>query len=162
MRKTKKRLRKEMSVTLKIRKDEQREIECLYDAKVTLANTCTELKHTRQKLEEVRKDNQTLLPLCDKAENILRVLLEKWISKETRKKVALIIRFYHRNERLEMYYAMLQYVMTGRKTRFDKAVMQWHFRLFAEMVDEDRYTVPSNTLLKRLWRKVGLVEGIGN
>lgn len=149
-----------MSITLKIRKDEHREIECLYDAKKTLAKTCTELKHTRQKLEEVRMDNQALIPLCDKAENILRVLLEKWISKETRKKVALIIRYYHRNERLEMYNAMLLYVMTGRKTRFDRAVMQWHFRLFADMADEDRYTVPSNTLLKRLWKKVGLVEGI--
>jgi len=149
-----------MSITLKIRKDEHREIECLYDAKKTLAKTCTELKHTRQKLEEVRMDNQALIPLCDKAENILRVLLEKWISKETRKKVALIIRYYHRNERLEMYNAMLLYVMTGRKTRFNRAVMQWHFRLFADMADEDRYTVPSNTLLKRLWKKVGLVEGI--
>ena len=160
MRKSKRRLRKEMSVTLKIRKDEQREIECLYDAKVTLAKTCTELTQTRRKLEDYKSDNQTLLTLCNKSEDILRVLLEKWIAKDTRKKVALIMKFYHRNERLEMYYAMLQYVMTGRKTRFDRAVMQWHFRLFADQADEDRYTVPSNTLLKRLWKKVGLVEGI--
>lgn len=160
MKQKKEKMLQEMTVMMKVENGSQKEIECLYDAKVTLTKTCTELKQVKQKLAETETAYKQVKPLCDKAEHILMELLMKWISSETKRKVVLMLKYYRTNERLEMYHAMLKYVMTGQKTRFCRAVMQWHFRLFVDMVNEDRYTVPSNTLLKRLWKKVGLIEGI--
>ena len=150
MRKKKKKLMQEMSVIMKVEDGSQKEIECLYDAKVTLSKTCAELTRVKQKLAQTEAAYKQTKPLCAKAEKILQVLLWKWISAETRKKVILTQKYYRTNERLEMYHAMLKYVMTGQKSRFDRAAMQWHFRLFTELVDEDRYTVPSNTLPRRV------------
>ena len=49
-----------------------------------------------------------------------------------------------------------------QKAKLEKPVAQWHFRLFCEMLDDDRCTVPSHTLLVRLWKKVGLLKGLND
>ena len=58
--------------------------------------------------------------------------------------------------------AMMTYAVTGKKAKLEKPVAQWHFRLFCEMLDDDRCTVPSHTLLVRLWKKVGLLKGLND
>ena len=62
---------------------------------------------------------------------------------------------------MDLLDAMMTYAMTGNKAKLDKPVAQWHLRLFCEMMDEDRVTVPSHTLLKRLWIKIGQLKRMG-
>lgn len=118
-------------------------------------------KTKKQQMAELL-DNESLemKNLADKAENIIRKHLYKWLSTGSQHKVENFLRFYHQEDRLELLDAMMAYAVTGKKRRLERAVAQWHFRLFCEMLDDDRYTVPSHTLLVRLWKKVGLFQSV--
>lgn len=134
----------------------------LTDVNTVLDKTQNELAEAKSKLWEQREKIERLEQQDSQAELLLKKLLWQWLDEHSRKKVEHIVRFYHADMRIYLYYAMLEYVMSGTKMRFEKPVQQWHFRLFCEMVDECRFTVPSHSLLTRLWTKVGLLQRIEN
>ena len=132
----------------------------LTDANTLLDKTRAELDQSKRTVWELQEKIKKMEHDDAQPEMLMKSLLWMWLDKNSRKKVEHIVRFYRADTRIYFYYAMLDYVMTGHKMRFEKPVQQWHFRLFCEMVDESRFTVPSHSWLIRLWEKVGLVKGI--
>lgn len=130
----------------------------LKETRVTLNKTRRELTRSNRRLELLDDECQEAKRVADKSVKILKKQLFKWLSKRSQHKVENILSFYHQEEQMDLLDAMMTYVMTGNKAKLDKPVAQWHFRLFCEMMDEDRVTVPSHTLLKRLWIKIGLLK----
>ena len=112
--------------------------------------------------QDLQQDKESLEAkrVAEVSVKIIKKQLFRWLSKDTQKKVEHFLRFYHQEDRLTLLDAMMTYAMTGKKAKLEKPVAQWHFRLFCEMQDDDRCTVPSHTLLVRLWKKVGLLQGI--
>ena len=132
----------------------------LKEVKSILNKTRYELTKNNRRLERLDNECQEAKKVADMSVRIIKKQLFKLLSKRSQHKVELFISFYHQEDQMNLLDAMMSYVMTGKKTKFDRAVAQWHFRLFCEMVDDDRVTVPSHELLKRLWIKVGLLQRI--
>ena len=126
-----------------------------------LNKTCRELTKNNRRLELLDNECQEAKRVADKSVKILKHQLFKWLSKRSQHKVENILGFYYQEEQMDLLDAMMTYAMTGNKAKLDKPVAQWHLRLFCEMMDEDRVTVPSHTLLKRLWIKIGLLKRMG-
>ena len=93
-------------------------------------------------------------------EQLMQRLLANWLTKEELSKVRLYVKYYHPEGRIEMYYAMLQYLMTGKKAYFKNGAAQWHFGLFCEMVDKVGYSYKAHQHLMKLWNKIGLFEPV--
>lgn len=127
-----------------------------------LNKTRNELTKNNRRMELMDNECQEAKRVADKSVTILKKQLFKWLSKRSQHKVENILGFYHREEQMDLLDAMMSYAMTGKKAKLDKPVAQWHFRLFCEMIDDDRVTVPSHTLLKRLWVKIGLLKRMGD
>lgn len=123
-----------------------------------LNKTRRELTKNNRRLEQLDNECQEAKRVADRSVTILKKQLFKWLSKRSQHKVENILSFYHQEEQMDLLDAMMTYAMTGNKAKLDKPVAQWHFRLFCEMMDEDRVTVPSHTLLMRLWVKIGLLK----
>ena len=119
-----------------------------------------ELGKTKHKLAKTESDLEEARRVTDGQERVMKRLLDKWLTKRSLHRADQMLRTYRPEDRLAMLNAMMQYVQTGRKTKFERPVMEWHHQLFCEMVDNDRVTVPSHTLLKRLWVKIGLLKSI--
>ena len=134
----------------------------LKETRKMLNTTRRELARTRRQLELTDNDYQMTKRVADKAILILKNQLMKWLSRDSQLQVEHFLRFYHQDDQLDLLEAMMAYVVLGKKTKLEKVVAQWHFRLFCNMMDGDRYTVPSHSLLVRLWKKIGLLEGIDN
>ena len=123
-----------------------------------LNKTRRELTKNNRRMELMDNERQEAQRVADRSVTILKKQLFKWLSKRSQHRVENILSFYHQEEQMDLLDAMMTYAMTGSKAKMDKAVAQWHLRLFCEMMDEDRVTVPSHTLLKRLWIKIGLLK----
>ncbi|MBO4673535.1 MAG: hypothetical protein J5616_04225 [Bacteroidaceae bacterium] len=132
----------------------------LTDANTLLDKTRAELDQSKHTVWELQEKIKKMEHDDAQPEMLMKSLLWKWLDKDSRKKVEHIVRFYRADVRICFYYAMLDYVMTGHKMRFEKPVQQWHFRLFCDMVDDNHFTVPSHSWLIRLWEKVGLLRKI--
>ena len=127
-----------------------------------LNKTRRELTKNNRRMELLDNECHEAKRVADRSVTILKKQLFKWLSKRSQHKVENILSFYHQEEQMDLLDAMMTYAMTGNKAKLEKPVAQWHFRLFCEMMDEDRVTVPSHTLLKRLWLKIGLLKRIGD
>ena len=134
-----------------------------------LKETTNVLNKTRTKLTRnsrclERLDNECLRAkrVADKAVGIIKKQLFRWLSKRSQHKVEHMLRFYHQEDQIDLLDAMMTYAVTGKTAKLERPVAQWHFRLFCEMLDDDRCTVPSHTLLVRLWKKVGLLKGLND
>ena len=123
-----------------------------------LNKTRRELTKNNRRLELLDNECQEAKRVADKSVKILKKQLFRWLSKRSQHRVELFLSFYHQEDQLDLLDAMMTYAMTGDKSKLDKPVAQWHLRLFCEMMDEDRVTVPSHALLKRLWIKIGLLR----
>ena len=127
-----------------------------------LNKTRRELTKNNRRLELMDNECKEAKRVADKSVTILKKQLFKWLSKRSQHKVELFLSFYHQANQLNLLDAMMTYAMTGKKAQLHMPVAQWHFRLFCDMMDDDRVTVPSHTLLKRLWVKIGLLKRMGD
>ena len=93
-------------------------------------------------------------------EQLMQRLLFEWLTKEEKSKVRLYVKYYHPEGRIEMYYAMLLYLMTGQKSKFENGAAQWHFRLFCDLIDEVGYSNKAHLHLMMLWEKIGLLKRV--
>ena len=113
-----------------------------------LNKTRNELTKNNRRLERLDNEFQKAKSVADESVKMIKKQLFRWLSKRSQHKVEHILHFYHQED------------VTGKKAKLERPVAQWHFRLFCEMLDDDRCTVPSHTLLVRLWKKVGLLQSI--
>ena len=127
-----------------------------------LNKTRNELTKNNCRLERLDNEFQKAKSVADKAVGIIKKQLFRWLSKRSQHKVEHMLRFYHQEDQIDLLDAMMTYAVTGKTAKLERPVAQWHFRLFCEMLDDDRCTVPSDTLLVRLWKKVGLLKGLND
>ena len=125
-----------------------------------LNKTRNELTKNNRRLERLDNEFQKAKSVADESVKMIKKQLFRWLSKRSQHKVEHILHFYHQEDQIDLLDAMMTYAVTGKKAKLEKPVAQWHFRLFCEMLDDDRCTVPSHTLLIRLWKKVGLLQSI--
>lgn len=134
----------------------------LTEVKLMLNQARKDVNRNRRRLEDLDNENNRLMELSRRWEQTYWAMLEKWLSKESLRKVTTMVGFYKPEDRQELLGAMLGYVVAGAKKKLSKPILNWHLDIFCEMVDEDAYTVPTHHLLKRLWKKIGLLQGIDN
>jgi hypothetical protein len=120
----------------------------------------TEEQKLARKLEQAVKENKELKRLLDVQERLTKRLLLCWLERKSHKRVKFILGFYRTEQRLEMLNALLTYVTTGKATRFEREVQNWHFRLLREHIDEDRYTDAVHKMLLQLWKKIGVFQKV--
>ena len=82
-------------------------------------------------------------------------LLERWMTQESREKVAKMLEYYHPLDRAAMAYALVVYVMTGTKMTFKSAVANQHFKVISKMLKEDMPTLMFAGHMKYMIRKYG-------
>jgi hypothetical protein len=111
---------------------------------------------TTIKMKQMEKQIAKQELIIAQAEQLMRKLLFEWLPEETQQHVLRYMKYYYPEGRQEMYYAMLRYVIEGKKSRFKNGAAQWHFRLFCEEVDEAQYTPEMHEHWIFLWRKIGV------
>ena len=82
-------------------------------------------------------------------------LLELWLTHESREKVGKILDFYHPLDRAAMAYALMVYVMTGKKMKFKTAVANQHYNLACKMLKEDMPELMFANHMRYMIRKYG-------
>ena len=111
---------------------------------------------TTIKMKQMEKQIAKQELIIVQAEQLRRKLMFEWLPEETQQHVLRYMKYYYPEGRQEMYYAMLRYVIEGKKSRFKNGAAQWHFRLFCEEVDEAQYTPEMHEHWIFLWRKIGV------
>ena len=116
--------------------------------------------HLTEDLEPVREEEMSQVEMNEEfglAGKMMLALLYQWLNAQNRKAMERLLRFYHPLDKAMLIYAMLLYVMTGKRVKLNHAVAQRHYNLMVEFVDDDMCTLPSHKHLMRLYKKYGLV-----
>lgn len=116
--------------------------------------------HLTEDLEPVREEEMSQVEMNEEfglAGKMMLALLYQWLNAQNRKAMEKLLRFYHPLDKAMLIYAMLLYVMTGKRVKLNHAVAQRHYNLMVEFVDDDLCTLPSHKHLMRLYKKYGLV-----
>ena len=129
----------------------------LRGTKLSLDNCLRMLDKTNNRLLEAQEKNKELVRVAKTAECLMEKMLFKWLSKESQAKVRNILRFYFPEAKLQMMFAMHEYVLTGHKAHFNREVAAWHFRIFCDNVGDDLQTESAHKWLMILWKKIGLI-----
>ena len=82
-------------------------------------------------------------------------LLELWLTQESREKVEKMLEFYHPLDRAAMAYALMVYVMTGKKMKFKSAVANQHYKISCQMLKEDMPELMFANHMRYMIRKYG-------
>ena len=82
-------------------------------------------------------------------------LLELWMTEESREQIEKILQFYHPLDRAAMAYALLVYVMTGKKMTFKSAVATQHFKTACQMLKQDMPELMFAGHMKYMMKKYG-------
>ena len=116
--------------------------------------------HLTEDLEPVREEEMSQVEMNEEfglAGKMMLALLYQWLNAQNRKAMERLLRFYHPLDKAMLIYAMLLYVMTGKRVKLNHAVAQRHYNRMVEFVDDDMCTLPSHKHLMRLYKKYGLV-----
>lgn len=89
------------------------------------------------------------------ASKMMVKLLELWMTQESRKRIENILDFYHPLDRAAMAYALIVYVMTGKKMEFKSAVATQHFKTACKMLKEDMPELMFAGHMKYMMRRYG-------
>ena len=82
-------------------------------------------------------------------------LLELWMTQESREHIGKILQCYHPLDRAAMAYALLVYVMTGKKMTFKSAVATQHYKMACQMLIQDMPELMFAGHMKYMMRKYG-------
>lgn len=82
-------------------------------------------------------------------------LLEMWLTEESRKRLWKMLQFYHPVDRAAMAYALLLYMMTGRKTAFKSAMAQQNYNVMCDVLLKDMPKLTFMAHLKEMIDKYG-------
>lgn len=93
------------------------------------------------------------------ASKMMMKLLELWLTQEDRERVEKMLDYYHPLDRAAMAYALVVYVMTGKKMIFKSAVANQHYKIFCQMLKEDMPTLMFVGHMKYMIRRYGPKRG---
>ena len=82
-------------------------------------------------------------------------LLELWMTQQSRQQIEKILEFYHPLDRAAMAYALVVYVMTGRKMTFKSTLATHHYKIICKLLKEDMPTLMFAGHMKYMMRKYG-------
>lgn len=86
---------------------------------------------------------------------MMRKLLELWLTEESRKRVGSMLEYYHPLDRAAMAYALVVYVMTGRKMTFKSTLATHHYKIICKLLKEDMPTLTFAGHMKYMIRRYG-------
>ena len=82
-------------------------------------------------------------------------LLELWLTEKSRKQLRKMLRFYHPVDRAAMAYALMLYVMTGKKMMFKSVVAQQNYNVMCDVMKKDMPELAFMGHMKYMIRKYG-------
>ena len=82
-------------------------------------------------------------------------LLELWMTQDSRKRVEDMLAYYHPLDRAAMAYALVVYMMTGRKMTFKSAVANQHYKVICQVLMKDMPELMFANHMKYMIRKYG-------
>ena len=120
-------------------------------AKIEMLDATTTERCSNVENNEISKVLQYLAPWIEKtdgeesigswettmASKMMMKLLELWLTEESREHIEKVLGFYHPLDRAAMAYALVVYVMTGKKMEFKSVVAQQHYKIICQMLKED-------------------------
>ena len=129
----------------------------------------TKIQTNEDKVSEVSLVLQHLAPWIEKtdgeesvgswettlATKMMMKFLELWLTQESRERVEKMLGFYHPLDRAAMAYALVVYVMTGKKMIFKSAVANQHYTIFCQILKEDMPTLIFAAHMKYMIRRYG-------
>ena len=132
-----------------------------------LINLKNELKLNRRRLVKAEcdvkdslKEQNKLKVVADNCAGVMKDFLFNWLKPESQNRVKRMLRYYDEYEQARLMYALLSYLIFGKKTKFIREVQSWHFDLICEKIEEDAIHLPSHTLMVKLMKRYGLFEEI--
>ena len=129
----------------------------------------TKIQNNEENVTEVSLILQHLAPWIEKtdgeesigswettmASKMMMKLLELWLTVEDRERVEKMLDFYHPLDRAAMAYALVVYVMTGKKMIFKSVVASQHYKIFCQMLKDDMPTLMFASHMKYMIRRYG-------
>ena len=130
----------------------------LHATKNDLRQTQRTLLLTADKLKDAQAKISMMKQATDDTVCILREYLFLWLTPMNQFRVKRMLRFYNKQQQVRMMSALLSYVIFGEKTVFTREVERWHFKIIISQIDEDAISLPTHTMMVKLFRKYGLFE----
>lgn len=150
-----------MKLTLQQQQDQLDETnELLATTQQELQEMIKEVRHLRTLLHasaELQTKAEATARNCVEA---MRGLLFHWLTKENRVRVKTMLKFYTDAQKVYMMKGLLDYLVFGKRAHFDREVENTHFRIICGKLDEDAVTVPAHSLMVKLLKKYGPLQGI--
>ena len=138
-------------------------------AKIEMLDATTTERCSNVENYEISKVLQHLAPWIEKtdgeesvgswettmATKMMMKLLELWLTEESRERIEKVLGFYHPLDRAAMAYALVVYVMTGKKMEFKSTVAQQHYNTICKMLKEDMPQLMFAGHMKYMVRRYG-------
>ena len=128
----------------------------LHATKNELRQTQRTLLLTDDKLKDALEKIGMMKRATDNTVTILRDFLFLWLTPMNQFRVKRMLRFYDKEQQVKMMSALLGYVIFGEKTEFMREVERWHFKIICGQIAEDAISLPTHTLMVKLFVKYGL------
>ena len=132
----------------------------LHATKNELRQTQRTLLLTNDKLKDALWKIGMMKRATDNTVTILRNYLFLWLTPMNQFRVKRMLRFYDKEQQVRMMSALLSYVIFGEKTTFSREVERWHFKIICDQIAEDAISLPTHTLMVKLFLKYGLFTKI--
>ena len=100
--------------------------------------------------EEIMGDWEVTLPT-----RMMLKLLGLWLTEESRERVESVMEMYHPTDRAAMAYALVVWMMTGRKMELRSAVAAQHFKTLCEAMKKDMPELSFAAHMKYMVNKYG-------
>ena len=132
----------------------------LHATKNELRQTQRTLLLTDDKLKDALWKINMMKRATDDTVATLRDYLFMWLTPMNQFRVKRMLRFYDKEQQTRMMKALLSFVIFGEKTVFAREVERWHFKIICAQIEEDAISLPTHTLMVRLFVKFGLFTKI--
>jgi len=132
----------------------------LHATKNELRQTQRTLYLTTDKLKEALEKIGMMKRATDNTVSILRDYLFLWLTPMNQFRVKRMLRFYDKEQQVRMMSTLLGYIIFGEKPEFTREVERWHFKIICSQIEEDAISLPSHTMMVKLFMKYGLFTKI--
>ena len=90
------------------------------------------------------------------ATKMMMKLLELWLTQNSREQIEKMLEYYHPLDRSAMAYALVVYVMTGKKMTFKNGMANQHYKTICKMLKEDMPQLMFAGHMKYMIRRYGV------
>ena len=132
----------------------------LHATKNELRQTQRTLLLTDDKLKDALAKIGMMKRATDDTVSLLRDYLFLWLTPMNQFRVKRMLRFYDKEQQVRMMSALLGFVMFGEKTVFYREVERWHFHIICSQIEEDAISLPTHTMMVKLFMKYGMFTKI--